>query len=80
MAMFMRIESVQVAECFDCGERRRVYGVQKVVRFKGVKAESQPDGSAKVQLPPLPDGWSWESTCKRCGKKLEKQLAKEQEE
>jgi len=65
VALFLKIESKQEAECFDCGRWLKIYGVQKV--FSGNLFEND----TVMRLPPLPDGWSWQPTCRRCSMKHE---------
>ena len=66
MALFMKIESKQKGQCFDCDRWLNIYGVQKV--FSG----NLPQIGAGLRLPSLPDGWSWQPTCPRCGMEHEK--------
>ena len=61
VALFLKIESKQAAECFDCGRWLKIYGVQKV--FSGNLLEND----TALRLPRLPVGWSWQPTCRRCG-------------
>jgi hypothetical protein len=71
MALFMRIESDQKAECSDCGRLDKIYGVQKVLSFGRCLFEDD-----TVLLPPLPSGWSWQPTCRRCGMQHEEEANK----
>ena len=61
MALFLKIESEQKAHCFDCDRWFKLYGVQKVL------SGNLPQTGAGLRLPPLPNGWSWQPTCRRCG-------------
>ena len=65
MALFLRIESEQEGQCFDCERWLKIYGVQKV--FSGNLSQI----GAGLRLPLLPNGWSWQPTCRRCGKEHE---------
>lgn len=56
--MFLVIDSKQKGMCFDCDEHRRIYGVQRVLTVGVVKIDAD--------LPPLPEGMSWQPTCKEC--------------
>ena len=63
--LFLKIESKQEAECFDCGRWLKIYGVQKVFSANLSKNDTV------LRLPPLPDGLSWQPTCRRCGRNHE---------
>jgi len=60
-ALFLKIESKQKAQCFDCGRWLKIYGVQKVFSCNLFENDTV------LGLPPLPDGLSWQPTYRRCG-------------
>lgn len=68
MSLFLRIDSEQRAECFDCGRWLKLYGVQRV--FTGNLIQNDTD----LRLPPLPNGWSWQPTCRRCGREHQEEV------
>ena len=72
MAVFLRIESEQEGQCFDCDRWLKIYGVQKVVHLSGGNL-FQFENETVLRLPPLLDGWSWRPTCRECGMKHEKE-------
>ena len=65
VGLFLKIESKQKAECFDCGGWLKIYGVQKV------HSVNLFENDTVLGLPALPNGLSWEPTCRRCGMKHE---------